>query len=293
MTVQTQTIAELVLASGSHAGVAAHIRSGFYMIGRHQECQIRPKSRSVSRRHCLIHFHEGSLRVFDLDSTSGTRVRGQRIASRTWVELHNDQELRCGKVAFSVKLRDTDSRHATDAQSGVVENSDDSVDLLRGDAWQADDVAAFLDEADEQDRLDRYASIRSKANEDGGQGDGRDEFDDEYDLTSNATTTNFDSQLADGDTQATLGDGERSGSNGDHAEPAPEHTSRAKSPKSGNVPATKSLPARKKTPSQPRDWNAAKIMIASLVAVAVLAFFIFRIYQFQAGQPTPIVPGID
>ena len=56
--------AQLVLASGSRSGLAAPLFEGYYLIGRHEECQIRPKSRSVSRRHCLLHNHNGLLRVF-------------------------------------------------------------------------------------------------------------------------------------------------------------------------------------------------------------------------------------
>ena len=46
---------KLILATGSHAGMEETLKPGYYMIGRHEQCQIRPKSRSVSRRHCLLH----------------------------------------------------------------------------------------------------------------------------------------------------------------------------------------------------------------------------------------------
>ena len=85
-------IAQLILATGSHAGVAASIQLGYYMIGRHGECQIRPKSRSVSRRHCILHHTETQLLALDLDSSSGTYINGEKIIPNCWVKLnHGDQ----------------------------------------------------------------------------------------------------------------------------------------------------------------------------------------------------------
>ncbi|MEM1226633.1 MAG: FHA domain-containing protein [Planctomycetota bacterium] len=98
----TALTAQLVLASGSRAGMVAAIHPGYYLIGRCKECQIRPKSRSVSRRHCLLHWDGRSFLVLDLGSTSGTRVGGEKITPRNWVAIPIGSELRCGKIAFRV-----------------------------------------------------------------------------------------------------------------------------------------------------------------------------------------------
>lgn len=95
---------QLVLGTGSNAGLTAPIHRGYYMIGRHPECQIRPKTRSVSRRHCLLHHDEGVFRVLDLGSTRGTQVNGEKIAPKRWFELADGDELRCGKTTFRVSV---------------------------------------------------------------------------------------------------------------------------------------------------------------------------------------------
>ncbi|WP_083904925.1 FHA domain-containing protein [Rhodopirellula sp. SWK7] len=120
--------ARLVLSTGSRAGLRAPIHPGFYLIGRDKNCQIRPKTRSVSRVHCLLYFGvdrprplddpsgemlspaqdtektNGQFYVIDLNSTSGTKVDGEKIKPRKWVEVGSGTELRCGKMAWQVAV---------------------------------------------------------------------------------------------------------------------------------------------------------------------------------------------
>lgn len=96
--------ARLVLLTGSQAGIEAPLQRGYYMIGRHKECQIRPKSRSVSRRHCVLHFHDDRLLAMDLASTSGSKRNTNRFEPKKWVPLEDGDTLKLGKVQFRVCL---------------------------------------------------------------------------------------------------------------------------------------------------------------------------------------------
>lgn len=78
--------------------------NGFYMIGRHAECQIRPKTRSVSRRHCLIQCQDESVQLMDLDSTGGTRLNDKKVEPKTWRLLSEGDRVRCGKIEFRISL---------------------------------------------------------------------------------------------------------------------------------------------------------------------------------------------
>ena len=100
--------ATLVLAAGSRAGTEAPLLVGYYMIGREADCQIRPKSRSVSRRHCLVHHQGDGVRVFDLGSTSGTTINNKKIAPKSWVNLEDGDLLRLGKIGFHLRLGQTE-----------------------------------------------------------------------------------------------------------------------------------------------------------------------------------------
>jgi pSer/pThr/pTyr-binding forkhead associated (FHA) protein len=100
----TSLTVRLVVGAGNHAGVAADIRHGLYMIGRHRECQIRPKSQSVSERHCLVHHQAGAVRVFDLDSDQGTFVNDIQVPPKIWQLLNHGDRLRCGRYWFEVAI---------------------------------------------------------------------------------------------------------------------------------------------------------------------------------------------
>jgi pSer/pThr/pTyr-binding forkhead associated (FHA) protein len=98
-------IVQLVLATGSNAGIAAPIHRGYYMVGRHPACQIRPKTRSVSRRHLLIHHDQAALLVIDLGSTSGTHLNDEKIEPKRWYPISDGDVLRLGKTVFNVSIQ--------------------------------------------------------------------------------------------------------------------------------------------------------------------------------------------
>jgi predicted component of type VI protein secretion system len=123
--------ARLVLQTGSRAGMPAPLQYGYYMIGRHQECQIRPKSRSVSRYHCLLCHNENVVQVLDLESTSGTRVNEEKLMPKSWVPLSNGDMLRCGKIVFRANVEIDIFADDFDEDSSASA-SDESAETLRG-----------------------------------------------------------------------------------------------------------------------------------------------------------------
>lgn len=56
-----------------------------FLIGRAEFCDVCPKDRGVSRNHAELIYHDGILKVFDLESTNGTFVNGKRVKES---ELH-------------------------------------------------------------------------------------------------------------------------------------------------------------------------------------------------------------
>lgn len=48
------------------------------VIGRRPDCDIRLTFGNVSGRHCELHFIEGCWEIFDLRSSNGTRVNGEK-----------------------------------------------------------------------------------------------------------------------------------------------------------------------------------------------------------------------
>lgn len=78
-------IAKLIVASGKSAGRSIAIKRNQLLIGRAEQCDVRPLSEEVSRRHCAITVGPAEVWVEDLGSRNGTLVNGVKITERTKV----------------------------------------------------------------------------------------------------------------------------------------------------------------------------------------------------------------
>jgi predicted component of type VI protein secretion system len=82
--------ARLRVLSGPHAGETIAVRRGKLLIGREEDCQLRPESEFVSRHHCVLLLDDYTLRIRDLGSKNGTFVNGRRIGNGETILLHDD-----------------------------------------------------------------------------------------------------------------------------------------------------------------------------------------------------------
>ncbi len=276
-------IAQLILATGSHAGVAASIQLGYYMIGRHGECQIRPKTRSVSRRHCILHHTETQLLALDLDSSSGTYINGEKIIPNRWVELNHGDQLRCGKVAFDVSMKTRTHANVESAEKdefvpAIPDAESDSSQawpaesMLQGEAWQECDVANMLYSADDSDREQRYKAIRAIS-----------------ELKSDDSACEAD----------TLTESNPSTEAETLSEEPPPRLEKPKRPKAETTQSRDPKPKKPRPPmrlpsiSLPSNFESLKLIGAILISIAVIGLFSYSIYRFQVGPPAKIVKGIE
>ena len=88
------------------ARVISITRSPFW-IGRDPDCQLRPASLAVSRRHCALTVRDGRLFVSDCHTGNGTFVNDRRLGQRQ--ELHVGDCLRVGPLIFAVSLKPSKS----------------------------------------------------------------------------------------------------------------------------------------------------------------------------------------
>lgn len=95
-------IAKLIVASGKSAGRAISLKNGQLLIGRAEECDIRPLGEEVSRRHCSIVLDAESLTVEDLGSRNGTYVNGAKIEPKTRVTVKHGDVVRVGPLEVTV-----------------------------------------------------------------------------------------------------------------------------------------------------------------------------------------------
>lgn len=66
------------ITSGRSSGKELTIRGKQFLIGRSEECNLRPQSDTISRKHCVIEINETSATIQDLGSRNGTLVNQDR-----------------------------------------------------------------------------------------------------------------------------------------------------------------------------------------------------------------------
>jgi FOG: FHA domain len=96
---------ELKVLSGKQAGSLIALPEGKFLIGREEDCHLRPNSDTVSRHHCVFTVDEFAVRLRDLGSTNGTLVNGERI--RGGVMLNSGDVVSIGKIEFEVLITES------------------------------------------------------------------------------------------------------------------------------------------------------------------------------------------
>jgi pSer/pThr/pTyr-binding forkhead associated (FHA) protein len=94
---------KLIVASGKSAGRAISIKREKLMVGRADECDVRPLSEEVSRRHCIFLVEPAGFFVEDLRSRNGTFVNGVRIEGKR--QLQDADIVRIGNLELKVSCR--------------------------------------------------------------------------------------------------------------------------------------------------------------------------------------------
>jgi hypothetical protein len=94
---------ELKVLEGRQQGKTIPLNVRQFLIGREQDCHLRPNSDLVSRHHCVFTVDDFTVRLRDLGSTNGTFVNGERIQGQ--VVLKPGDHVSVGKLSFEVVVR--------------------------------------------------------------------------------------------------------------------------------------------------------------------------------------------
>ncbi|WP_397568381.1 FHA domain-containing protein [Schlesneria sp. T3-172] len=95
--------AELKILGGKHQGKIIPLATKKFLVGREQDCHLRPNSDLVSRHHCVFSIDEYAIRLRDLGSTNGTLVNGTSL--RGEVNLKSGDRVSIGKLELEVIIR--------------------------------------------------------------------------------------------------------------------------------------------------------------------------------------------
>ena len=93
----------LKVLMGRNAGQELPVPGPRFLVGRAEDCQLRPRSDLISRHHCALLIEEGFASVRDFGSKNGTLVNSERVVGER--ELKNGDKLTIGPLEFEVCLR--------------------------------------------------------------------------------------------------------------------------------------------------------------------------------------------
>ena len=118
--------AELKILGGKHQGKSIPLSTKKFLVGREQDCHLRPNSDMVSRHHCVFSIDDYAVRLRDLGSTNGTRVNGEAL--RGEVMLKSGDQIGIGKMELELVIRQ--SVAAVAKPSGGMSGSSGDLDAI-------------------------------------------------------------------------------------------------------------------------------------------------------------------
>ncbi len=154
---------KLRVRSGSHEGKEIGISTEKFLIGRSESCQLRPKSESVSRKHCIIVLKDNRVLIQDLKSRNGTYVNDKRLPTDKAKVLKAGDELRIGKLMFEIVIEHGLHAAKRPEVADVGDAAQRTVDGGTQDSkFEPVDVSSWLDEADQIDRVRKLSDPETR-----------------------------------------------------------------------------------------------------------------------------------
>jgi pSer/pThr/pTyr-binding forkhead associated (FHA) protein len=151
----------LKVLGGGHDGKLIAVNIDKFLIGRSEECQLRPKSESISRRHCAIVRKDGNILLIDLKSRNGTHVNEKKLDPSKAKILKNGDKIRVGKLEFEALIEVGIDKVKKPEIKSVQEAA---VRAAAADApdsrYEEVDVSMWLDEAEQIQRGTAEPSTR-------------------------------------------------------------------------------------------------------------------------------------
>jgi pSer/pThr/pTyr-binding forkhead associated (FHA) protein len=96
--------ARIRVVGGPSSGETFDVSGGKLLIGREEDCHLRPDNEFVSRHHCALLLDDYTLRIRDLGSKNGTFVNGHRISAGETILMHDDV-VAIGEMIFLIDLK--------------------------------------------------------------------------------------------------------------------------------------------------------------------------------------------
>jgi predicted component of type VI protein secretion system len=154
-------VAKLIVASGKSAGRSITLKHGKILIGRAEECDIRPLGEEVSRRHCAVVEEAGAVTVEDLKSRNGTYVNGTKISAK--VTVADGDIVRVGPLELKVSC----AAPAATAPAATAPAAAASMDEVSRWLMADDEPAGMFDTTQTINTADIAAAVSQSAGQNG------------------------------------------------------------------------------------------------------------------------------
>lgn len=129
---------------GGNAGKEIPVPVSRFLIGRSDECHLRPKSDAISRNHCAILVHDEEVAIRDLNSRNGTFLNEEKVKGD--VTVQSGDKLRIGRLEFEFVV------HSTKKKAAPIPEPD-TKDKKPADSGSMEfDVTEWLEEVNSKDK---------------------------------------------------------------------------------------------------------------------------------------------
>lgn len=140
---------KLKVLTGKNSGKEISVPVKRFLIGRADDCHLRPKSDAISRNHCAILIGEDEVVIRDLNSRNGTLLNGERVKG-DHVLVAGDV-LKIGKIEFELAIKM--KKKVPKPQPVKAKSEDGSMEF---------DVSEWLDEADAAARTEKASDPETR-----------------------------------------------------------------------------------------------------------------------------------
>jgi pSer/pThr/pTyr-binding forkhead associated (FHA) protein len=120
----------VVVNAGKASGQTIQIKTPHFIIGRDPDCNLRPASAVISKKHCALIVKGGKVTLTDFESTNGTSLNDQPVKGE--VAIANGDMLKVGPLTFRVLIEETPapSKPTPLPKPAKVSEEDDAAALL-------------------------------------------------------------------------------------------------------------------------------------------------------------------
>ncbi len=139
---------KLLVRGGVNAGREIQLPGPKFLVGRADDCHLRPNSDLVSRHHCVVLVEDDFVSVRDFGSKNGTLVNDERVVGEC--ELTHGCKLKIGPLEFDVSIQQAVAKKKRPKVQSIKEAAARSAEGLA----EADDVdiSEWIDDSQEQPR---------------------------------------------------------------------------------------------------------------------------------------------